>query len=119
MPQTNQVNDSAQIATSANFDHSFQGYQLSDYTTKIESSNDILYLDGKTIISDGNLAIGTQNTNDSLFFGTVNTAHVELDHNGVLNLLTAKMSLGSGKSTGSSGQVLSTDGNGNLSFAIC
>tara|TARA_B100000287_G_scaffold119361_1_gene111349 strand:- start:1213 stop:2334 length:1122 start_codon:yes stop_codon:yes gene_type:complete len=114
MPQTNQVNDSAQIATSANFDHSFQGYQLSDYTTKIESSNDILYLDGKTIISDGNLAIGTQNTNDSLFFGTVNTAHVELDHNGVLNLLTAKMSLGSGKSTGSSGQVLSTDGNGNL-----
>ena len=114
MPQTNQVNDTAQIATSANFDHSFQGYQLSDYTTKIESSNDILYLDGKTIISDGNLAIGTQNTNDSLYFGTVNTAHVELDHNGVLNLLTAKMSLGSGKSTGSSGQVLSTDGNGNL-----
>ena len=114
MTQTTHTNDTAQIATSANFEHSFEGYQLTDYTVKVESSQDILYLDGKTIISDGSLAIGTQNTNDSLYFGTVNTPHVELDHNGVLNLLTAKMSLGSGKTTGSSGQVLSTDGNGNL-----
>lgn len=114
MTQTTHTNDTAQIATSANFEHSFEGYQLTDYTVKVESSQDILYLDGKTIISDGSLAIGTQNTNDSLYFGTVNTAHIELDHNGVFNLLTAKMSLGSGKNTGSSGQVLSTDGNGNL-----
>ena len=114
MAQTTHTNDTAQIATSANFEHSFEGYQLSDYTVKVESSQDILYLDGKTIISDGSLAIGTQNTNDSLFLGTVNDAHIELDHNGMLNLLSAKMSLGSGKSTGNSGQVLSTDGNGNL-----
>jgi len=114
MAQTSHVNDTAQIATSANFEHSFEGYQLDNYTVKIESSQDILYLDGKTIISDGSLAIGTQNTNDSLFLGTVNDAHIELDHNGMLNMLSAKMSLGSNKNTGSAGQVLSTDGNGNL-----
>tara|TARA_B100000287_G_C20597752_1_gene766797 strand:+ start:310 stop:1431 length:1122 start_codon:yes stop_codon:yes gene_type:complete len=114
MTQTTHTHDSAQIATDSNYEHSFQGYQLTNFTTKIASENENLYMDGKTIISDKSLAIGTQNTNDSLFFGTVSTAHAELDHNGVLNLLTAKMSLGSGKSTGSSGQVLSTDGNGNL-----
>tara|TARA_B100001996_G_scaffold361676_1_gene328601 strand:+ start:953 stop:2074 length:1122 start_codon:yes stop_codon:yes gene_type:complete len=114
MTQTTHTHDSAQIATNSNYEHSFQGYQLTDFTTKIASENENLYMDGKTIISDKSLAVGTQNTNDSLYFGTVSTAHVELDHNGVLNLLTAKMSLGSGKSTGSSGQVLSTDGNGNL-----
>ncbi len=113
MPQTTHTH-SAQIATDANFEHSFEGYQLSDFTTKIASASENLYMDGKTIISDKSLAIGTQNTNDSLFLGTVTTPHVELDHNGVLNLLTAKMSLGAGKTTGSSGQVLSTDGNGNL-----
>tara|TARA_B100001109_G_scaffold150997_1_gene122731 strand:- start:293 stop:1411 length:1119 start_codon:yes stop_codon:yes gene_type:complete len=115
MPQTTHTH-SAQIATDANFEHSFEGYQLSDFTTKISSASENLFLDGKTIISDKSLAIGTQNTNDSLFFGTVNSAHVELDHNGVLNLLSAKLSLGAGKLTGSAGQVLSTDGNGNLSW---
>ena len=113
MPQTT-ISHSAQIATDANFEHSFEGYQLSDFTLKIASASENLFLDGKTIISDKSLAIGTQNTNDSLFFGTVNSPHVELDHNGVLNLLSAKLSLGTNKSTGSSGQVLSTDGNGNL-----
>tara|TARA_Y100000114_G_scaffold39351_1_gene35022 strand:+ start:640 stop:1758 length:1119 start_codon:yes stop_codon:yes gene_type:complete len=105
-----------QIATDQNFEHSFEGYQLSDFTVKIASQAENLFLDGKTIISDKSLAIGTQNTNDSLFLGTVNSPHVELDHNGVLNLLSAKLSLGSGKLTGSAGQVLSTDGNGNLSW---
>ena len=69
MPQTT-ISHSAQIATDANFEHSFEGYQLSDFTLKIASASENLFLDGKTIISDKSLAIGTQNTNDSLFFGT-------------------------------------------------
>ena len=64
MAQTNNVHTSAEMATSQSFTNSFQGFQTSNYTTKIQSFQDIMYLDGKSIFSDGALSIGTSTNNN-------------------------------------------------------
>ena len=114
MTQTNNVHTSAEMATSQAFTNTFQGLQTSNYTTKIQSFQDIMYLDGKSIFSDGALSIGTS-TNNPLFLGADSTAYLKIETDGKINFLSGKMSING--NTGSVGQVLSTDGNGNLSFA--
>ena len=66
MTQTNHTHTSEEMATSTSFSYSFQGFQTEDYTTKIESFQDILYLDGKSVISDGALSVGTSSNNPSI-----------------------------------------------------
>ena len=63
MAQTNHVDTSLEMATSSSYTNTFQGFQANNYVTKIESLQDILYLDGKSIFSDGALSIGTTNSN--------------------------------------------------------
>ena len=114
MTQTNNVHTSAEMATSQAFSYSFQGFQTSNYTTKIQSFQDIMYLDGKTIISDGALSIGTS-TNNPVYFGADSTAYLKIETDGKINFLSGKMSING--DTGSVGQFLKTDGNGNISWA--
>ena len=113
MTQTNNVHTSAEMATSSDFTNSFQGFQTSNYTTKIQSSQDILFLDGKSIFSDGALSIGTS-TSNPVFLGADSTAYFKIETDGKINFLSGKMSING--DTGSVGQVLSTDGNGNISW---
>ena len=114
MTQTNNVHTSAEMATSQAFSYSFQGFQTSNYTTKIQSFQDIMYLDGKTIISDGALSIGTS-TNNPVYLGADSTAYLKIETDGKINFLSGKMSING--DTGSVGQFLKTDGNGNISWA--
>jgi len=114
MTQTNNVHTSAEMATSQSFTNSFQGFQTSNYTTKIQSFQDILFLDGKTIISDGALSIGTS-SNNPVFLGADSTAYLKVETDGKINFLSGKMSING--DTGSVGQFLKTDGNGNISWA--
>ena len=113
MAQTNNVHTSAEMATSQSFTNSFQGFQTSNYTTKIQSFQDIMYLDGKSIFSDGALSIGTS-TSNPVFFGADSTAYLKIETDGKINFLSGKMSING--DTGSVGQFLRTDGNGNLSW---
>ena len=114
MTQTNNVHTSAEMATSQSFTNSFQGFQTSNYTPKIQSFQDILFLDGKTIISDGALSIGTS-SNNPVFLGADSTAYLKVETDGKINFLSGKMSING--DTGSVGQFLKTDGNGNISWA--
>jgi len=113
MTQTNHTHTSEEMATSTSFTHSFQGFQTENYTTKIESFQDILYLDGKSIFSDGALSIGTSSSNP-IYLGTDSNAHFKIETDGTINFLSGKMSIDG--DTGSVGQVLSSDGSGNLSW---
>ena len=81
MRQTNNVHTSAEMATSSDFTNSFQGFQTSNYTTKIQSSQDILFLDGKSIFSDGALSIGTS-TSNPVFLGADSTAYFKIETDG-------------------------------------
>tara|TARA_B100000029_G_C17544740_1_gene948035 strand:- start:634 stop:1776 length:1143 start_codon:yes stop_codon:yes gene_type:complete len=113
MTQTTHSHTSTQIATDAAFDDSFQGLQTSNFTTKIASLEDNLYFDGKSIFSDGALAIGTS-ANKHVVLGADSTAYLKIETDGEINFLSGKMSING--NTGTSGQVLSTDGNGNMSW---
>ena len=114
MTQVNNVHTSAEMATSQSFTNSFQGFQTSNYTTKIQSFQDIMFLDGKSIFSDGALSIGTS-TSNPVFFGADSTAYLKIETDGKINFLSGKMSING--DTGSVGQFLKTDGNGNISWA--
>ena len=113
MAQTNHVDTTLEMATDTAYVYTFQGYQPNNYVTKIESYQDILYLDGKSIFSDGALSIGTTNSNP-IYFGADSTPYLKIETDGKINFLSGKMSING--NTGSVGQVLSTDGNGNISW---
>ena len=114
MAQTDHTHTTEEMATSTSYTYSFQGFQTEDYTTKIESYQDILYLDGKSIFSDGALSIGTS-TSNPVYLGADSQAYLKIETDGKINFLSGKMSING--DTGSVGQVLSTDGSGNLSWA--
>ena len=113
MAQTDHSHTSEEMATSTAYTYTFEGFQTENYTTKIESYQDILYLDGKSVISDGALSIGTS-TNSPVYFGADSTEYLKIETDGKINFLSGKMSING--DTGAVGQVLSTDGNGNLSW---
>ena len=113
MAQTNHVDTSLEMATSSSYTNTFQGFQANNYVTKIESLQDILYLDGKSIFSDGALSIGTTNSNP-VYLGADSTAYLKIETDGKINFVSGKMSIDG--DTGTVGQVLSTDGNGNMSW---
>jgi hypothetical protein len=114
MAQTDHIHTTQEMATSTSFTYSFEGFQTSNYTTKIESFQDIMYLDGKSIFSDGALSIGTSNSNP-VYLGADSQAYLKIETDGKINFLSGKMSING--DTGSVGQVLQTDGSGNLSWA--
>ncbi len=113
MTQTNQTHTSEEMATSTSFSYTFQGFQTEDYTTKIESFQDILYLDGKSVISDGALSVGTS-SNNPVYLGADSQAYLKIETDGKINFLSGKMSING--DTGAVGQFLRTDGSGNISW---
>lgn len=113
MTQTNHTHTSEEMATSTSFSYSFQGFQTEDYTTKIESFQDILYLDGKSVISDGALSVGTS-SNNPMYLGADSQAYLKIETDGKINFLSGKMSING--DTGAVGQFLRTDGSGNISW---
>ena len=97
------------------YDDTGEGYTLSNATVQIVSLNDNLYLDGKTVVSDGNLSIGTSASNTYLVLGSASTPALKIDSSQRLDILSAKLRING--SDGTSGQVLTTDGLGNISWS--
>lgn len=92
-----------------------EGYTLSNATVQIVSLNDNLYMDGQTVVSDGNLSIGTTASNTYIKFGTASTAALKIDSSQRVDILSAKLRING--ADGDSGQVLTTDGLGNISWS--
>jgi hypothetical protein len=114
MTQTNHVDTTLEMATNSSYTYTFQGFQAQNYVVSIESLQDILYFDGKSIFSDGALSIGTTNSNP-VYFGADSTEYLKIETDGKINFLSGKMSING--DTGAVGQFLQTDGNGNISWA--
>jgi len=114
MAQVTHSDLTLEMATDPSYTYTFQGYQPNNYVTKIESYQDILYLDGKSIFSDGALSIGTTNSNP-VYLGADSTEYLKIETDGKINFLSGKMSING--DTGTVGQFLQTDGNGNISWA--
>jgi len=114
MAQVTHSDLTREMATSTAFTYTFEGYQAQDFVVSIESYQDILYMDGKSIFSDGALSIGTTNSNP-VYFGADSTEYLKIETDGKINFLSGKMSING--DTGTVGQFLQTDGNGNISWA--
>ena len=91
-----------------------EGYTLSNATVQIASLNDNLYLDGQTVVSDGNLSIGTSESSTYIVLGTASTEALKIDSSQRIDILSGKLRIEG--SDGDSGQVLTTDGLGNVSW---
>lgn len=108
----------ANVSTQDDFfdnDDTGEGYTLSNATVQIVSLNDNLYLDGRTVVSDGNLSIGTSASDTYLILGSASTPALKIDSSQRIDLLSAKLRING--SDGTSGQVLTTDGLGNISWS--
>ena len=114
---SNSTTEIANLSTQDNFfdtSDSGEGFTLSNATLKLVSRNHNLHLDGRTIVSDGNLSIATTASNTEIIFGTASTAALKIDGTGRLDILSAKLLING--DNGDSGQVLTTDGLGNISW---
>lgn len=96
----------------------FNGFQLSDGVVKVVSGDGStiplsnLYIDGKSIISDKTLSIGTTGQKE-LHFGTNGTKWVKITEGGFLDF--AKMTING--SQGTAGQYIKNAGNGTIEWA--
>tara|TARA_B100000579_G_scaffold402573_1_gene385919 strand:+ start:2034 stop:3272 length:1239 start_codon:yes stop_codon:yes gene_type:complete len=96
----------------------FNGFQVNDATLRLKSGNGSsvphsnLYFDGKSIISDKTLSIGTTGQKE-LHFGTNGTKWVKITEGGFLDF--AKMTIGG--SQGTAGQYLRNAGNGTIEWS--
>ena len=95
----------------------FNGFQVDDGVIKVVSGDGStipqsnLYIDGKSIISDKTLAIGTTGQKE-LHFGTNGTKWVKITEGGFLDF--AKMTIGG--SQGTAGQYIRNAGNGTIEW---
>lgn len=96
----------------------FNGFQVENGVLQIQSGDGSsvpesnLYIDGKSIISDKTLAIGTTGQKE-LHFGTNGTKWVKITEGGLLDF--SKMSIGG--SQGTAGQFIRNAGNGTIEWA--
>ena len=96
----------------------FNGFTVADGVVKIVSGDGSsvplsnLYIDGKSIISDKTLSIGTTGQKE-LHFGTNGTKWVKITESGYLDF--AKMTIGG--SQGTAGQYIKNAGNGTIEWA--
>jgi len=91
-----------------------EGFTLSNATVQLISYGANLYLDGQSVISDSNLSIGTTSTGTHIAFGTASTESLRIDSTGRINIKSGKLLING--DDGDSGQVLTTDGLGNISW---
>ena len=95
----------------------FNGFQVNDGVINVVSGDGStipqsnLYIDGKSIISDKTLAIGTTGQKE-LHFGTNGTKWVKITEGGFLDF--AKMTIGG--SQGTAGQYIRNAGNGTIEW---
>ena len=96
----------------------FNGFTVADGVIKVVSGDGStipqsnLYIDGKSIISDKTLAIGTTGQKE-LHFGTNGTKWVKITESGYLDF--SKMTIGG--SQGTAGQYIRNAGNGTIEWA--
>jgi len=91
-----------------------EGFTLSNATVQLVALGSNLYLDGQSVISDSNLSIGTTSTGTHIAFGTASTEALRIDETGRINIKSGKLLIDG--ADGDSGQVLTTDGLGNISW---
>tara|TARA_R100000353_G_C6504722_1_gene195051 strand:+ start:678 stop:1859 length:1182 start_codon:yes stop_codon:yes gene_type:complete len=91
-----------------------EGFTLSNATVQIISAAANLYLDGQSVVSDSNLSIATTSTGTHIAFGTASTEALRIDSTGRINIKSGKLLING--DDGDSGQVLTTDGLGNISW---
>ena len=80
----------ANVSTQDDFfdnDDTGEGYTLSNATVQIVSLNDNLYLDGRTVVSDGNLSIGTSASDTYLILGSASTPALKIDSSQRIDLV--------------------------------
>ena len=106
---------SSRMAGDAAADHilTTYGYSTNNAVVQIDDGTFDLYLDGQTILSNGDLVIATDNSK-KLIFGTDSTKVAQFTTDGAFDLLSGKFLLNG--TTGNPNQVLKTDGYGNLSW---
>jgi|TARA_A100001011_G_scaffold363538_1_gene413534 hypothetical protein len=90
------------------------GFNLSNAVLKLIDSEHNLHADGQTIISDGTFVIGT-NASKKLIFSTDDTERIQITTDGALDILSQKLLING--NAGTSGQMLTTDGFGNISWS--
>ena len=107
----------SQMSGSAAADHILDGsfgFNLNNAVLKLIDSEHNLHADGQTIISDGTFVIGT-NASKKLIFSTDDTERIQITTDGALDILSEKLLING--NAGSSGQMLTTDGFGNISWS--
>ena len=90
------------------------GYSLSNAVLALIDSEHTLSLDGQTLSSDGTFVINTS-ASKKLIFGVDNTERLQITTDGSIDILSSKLLING--NTGSSGQMLTTDGYGNISWS--
>lgn len=107
----------SQMSGAAAADHILDGsfgFNLNNAVLKLIDSEHNLHADGQTIISDGTFVIGT-NASKKLIFSTDDTERIQITTDGALDILSEKLLING--NAGSSGQMLTTDGFGNISWS--
>lgn len=90
------------------------GFQVSNSTVNISDVEHDMYIDGQSIVSDGTLVI-TTNASKKIIFGVDSTESIQITTDGALDILSEKLLING--NSGASGQVLTTDGFGNISWS--
>jgi hypothetical protein len=90
------------------------GYSLTNAVLALIDSEHTLSLDGQTLSSDGTFVINTS-ASKKLIFGVDNTERLQITTDGSIDILSSKLLING--NTGSSGQMLTTDGYGNISWS--
>jgi hypothetical protein len=116
MAVTQTYTSSSQMSGDALAEHILDGsygYAISNAVLQLIDSEHTLALDGQSIVSDGTLVINTS-ASKKLIFGVDDTERLQITTDGALDILSAKLLING--NTGASGQVLTTDGFGNISW---
>ena len=90
------------------------GYAISNAVLALIDSEHTLSLDGQSIVSDGTLVLNTS-ASKKLIFGVDNTERLQITTDGALDILSSKLLING--NSGASGQMLTTDGFGNISWS--
>lgn len=107
----------SQMSGDAAADHILDGsfgFNLNNAVLKLVDSEHNLHADGQTLISDGTFVIGT-NASKKVIFSTDDTERIQITTDGALDILSEKLLING--NAGSSGQMLTTDGFGNISWS--
>ena len=116
MAVTQTYTSSSQMSGDALAEHILDGsygYTISNAVLQLIDTEHTLALDGQSIVSDGTLVINTS-ASKKLIFGVDDTERLQITTDGSIDILSSKLLIDG--NPGASGQVLTTDGYGNISW---